>query len=68
MYVKFSLNFFLYYEVKLRGGDDWLLICRYIGDKRNKWEGDGVVSDYIVCLIEVFIRIDCVMINRLYYC
>ena len=68
MYAKFSSNPFLYHEVKLRGGDDWLITCRHIGDRRNKWEGDGAASDYIACLTEAFIRIDRVMTNRPYYC
>jgi hypothetical protein len=68
MYAKFSSNPFLYHEVKLRGGDDWLITCRHIGDRRHKWEGDGAASDYIACLTEAFIRIDRVMTNRPYYC
>ena len=68
MECKFISNPFLYKEVKLRGGDEWLITCRHIGDRRNKWEGDGAASDYIACLTEAFIRIDRVMTNRPYYC
>lgn len=67
---KFISNPFLYQEVKLRGGEEWLITCRHIGDKRNSkinkinWEGAGASSNYIACLTEAFIRVDEMMTNK----
>ena len=67
---KFISNPFLYQEVKLRGGEEWLITCRHIGDKRNSkinkinWEGAGASSNYIACLTEAFIRVDEIMTNK----
>ena len=67
---KFISNPFLYEEVKLRGGEEWLITCRHIGDKRNSkinkinWEGAGASSNYIACLTEAFIRVDEIMTNK----
>ena len=67
---KFLSNPFLYEEVKLRGGEEWLITCRHIGDKRNSkinkinWEGAGASSNYIACLTEAFIRVDEIMTNK----
>ncbi|MDE5106796.1 MAG: hypothetical protein O4808_06930, partial [Trichodesmium sp. St17_bin3_1_1] len=70
MECKFISNPFLYKEVKLRGGDEWLITCRHIGDRRNSrknkinWEGAGASSNYIACLTEAFIRVDEIMTNK----
>ena len=67
---KFISNPFLYEEVKLRGGEEWLITCRHIGDRRNSrknkinWEGAGESSNYIACLTEAFIRVDEIMTNK----
>lgn len=42
----------LFEEITKRGGVEWLKQCRHIvGVRNSRWEGNGLESNFILCLV-----------------
>lgn len=53
--IKFKTYPFIFETIKFNGGIEWLNQCSHWTGSRNKtWEGDGVESLYLRCLMKAY--------------
>lgn len=65
---KFEQYSILWETIKLNGGEDWIKQCsHHVYGKSSYWEGDGLKSGFIRCLLKAYVQIKEERGNRIGY-